>query len=205
VFVAALAVGPTPAFPAPLDAAVQVHRQLEPTGLHGKFSPAILPGGADPNQVVTVIVELNDAPLGVSGGSAAELTKKQDAVKSAIAGQGGTITSQYQHALNGFAVRIARGKAINLARLSGVHAVKATRTYEPDNAQSVPFIGAPNVWDTQGLHGEGVKIAIIDTGLDYTHANFGGPGTNISVPASVGRITSAGDPRQIQFGLKVLF
>jgi hypothetical protein len=37
------------------------------------------------------------------------------------------------------------------------------------------------------------------------HANFGGPGTNISVPASVGRITSAGDPRQIQFGLKVLF
>jgi hypothetical protein len=37
------------------------------------------------------------------------------------------------------------------------------------------------------------------------HANFGGPAGNISVPASVGRITSAGDPRQIQFGLKVLF
>ncbi|MEK7404314.1 MAG: hypothetical protein AAB225_04330 [Acidobacteriota bacterium] len=37
------------------------------------------------------------------------------------------------------------------------------------------------------------------------HANFGGPGANISVPATVGRITSAGDPRQIQFGLKALF
>jgi hypothetical protein len=37
------------------------------------------------------------------------------------------------------------------------------------------------------------------------HANFGGPAANISVPASVGRIFSAGDPRQIQFGLKVLF
>lgn len=37
------------------------------------------------------------------------------------------------------------------------------------------------------------------------HANFGNPGANISVPASLGRITSAGDPRQIQFGLKVLF
>jgi len=37
------------------------------------------------------------------------------------------------------------------------------------------------------------------------HPNFGGPGANISVPSSVGRIFGAGDPRQIQFGLKVLF
>jgi hypothetical protein len=37
------------------------------------------------------------------------------------------------------------------------------------------------------------------------HANFGGPAANISVPATVGRITSAGAPRQIQFGLKLLF
>jgi hypothetical protein len=37
------------------------------------------------------------------------------------------------------------------------------------------------------------------------HANFGNPGANISVPGSLGRITSAGDPRQIQFGFKVLF
>ena len=37
------------------------------------------------------------------------------------------------------------------------------------------------------------------------HANFGNPGANISVPQTLGRITSAGDPRQIQFGLKLLF
>jgi hypothetical protein len=37
------------------------------------------------------------------------------------------------------------------------------------------------------------------------HPNFGNPGANISVSQSLGRITSAGDPRQIQFGLKVLF
>ena len=37
------------------------------------------------------------------------------------------------------------------------------------------------------------------------HANFGNPGSNISVASSLGRITSAGDPRQIQFGLKLLF
>jgi hypothetical protein len=37
------------------------------------------------------------------------------------------------------------------------------------------------------------------------HANLGAPGANISVPGSVGRITSVGDPRQIQFGAKFLF
>ena len=37
------------------------------------------------------------------------------------------------------------------------------------------------------------------------HANFGNPAASISNPGSVGRITSAGDPRQIQFGMKVLF
>jgi hypothetical protein len=37
------------------------------------------------------------------------------------------------------------------------------------------------------------------------HANFNNPAANISVPTTVGRITSAGDPRQIQFGMKVLF
>jgi hypothetical protein len=37
------------------------------------------------------------------------------------------------------------------------------------------------------------------------HANFGNPAANISVPTTVGKITSAGDPRQVQFGIKFLF
>ena len=49
---------------------------------------------------------------------------------------------------------------------------------KPDNVRGVPLIGAPAVWDgVNGFHGEGIKIAIIDTGIDYTHADFGGPGT----------------------------
>ena len=36
------------------------------------------------------------------------------------------------------------------------------------------------------------------------HANFGNPAANISAPSTIGTITSAADPRQIQFGLKFL-
>jgi hypothetical protein len=37
------------------------------------------------------------------------------------------------------------------------------------------------------------------------HFNWGGPGANISVANSVGRITGGGEARVIQFGLKLLF
>ena len=30
------------------------------------------------------------------------------------------------------------------------------------------------MWATASVHGEGIKVADIDTGLDYVHANFGG-------------------------------
>lgn len=38
---------------------------------------------------------------------------------------------------------------------------------------AVPFVRAPKVWDS-GFTGEGIKIAIIDTGLDYEHPDFDG-------------------------------
>jgi len=78
--------------------------------------------------------------------------------------------------LNGVKIEIDRNEVAALAALPGVVAVLPVLKHRPNNAVSVPFIGAPVVWQgTPRLRGEGVKIAIIDTGIDYTHANFGGP------------------------------
>lgn len=41
---------------------------------------------------------------------------------------------------------------------------------------SVKFIGSEQVHDL-GISGQGMKVGIIDTGIDYTHAMFGGAGT----------------------------
>ena len=41
----------------------------------------------------------------------------------------------------------------------------------------MPFIGAPQVWSNFGVRGQGMRVAIVDTGIDYTHASFGGEGT----------------------------
>ncbi|HVO18037.1 MAG TPA: S8 family serine peptidase [Anaeromyxobacter sp.] len=65
-----------------------------------------------------------------------------------------------------------------LRAVPGVKAVHLVKPMIPDNAHAVPLVGATKLWaNSSPLHGEGVRIGVIDTGIDYTHANFGGPGT----------------------------
>lgn len=48
---------------------------------------------------------------------------------------------------------------------------------EPANAFSDVFTQAVKTWTQTGHTGAGINVAVIDTGIDYTHADFGGPGT----------------------------
>ena len=45
------------------------------------------------------------------------------------------------------------------------------------NVNSVSFIGADRAHKELGITGKGVKVGILDTGIDYTHVMFKGPGT----------------------------
>ncbi|MFB9314642.1 S8 family serine peptidase [Nocardioides plantarum] len=50
------------------------------------------------------------------------------------------------------------------------------RSDTPTNAPSNELTGAASTWRATGNIGTGETIAVIDTGLDYTHADFGGSG-----------------------------
>jgi minor extracellular serine protease Vpr len=124
-----------------------------------------------------------------------DLRSRQDAIVPSIQRMGGTVLGQFQHAINGIKVRGTPEQIRSFAALPGVVEVKAVRTYHLVNAESVPFIGAPQAWQgPPGVHGEHVRIAVIDTGVDYTHANFGGPGTVAAFAAAAAASTSAADP-----------
>src|SRR3712207_3798474 len=92
---------------------------------------------------------------------------------------GAQVLYRTQRVLNAIAVQVSPDKLAQIGALPQVKAVYPLVTHELDNATSVPFIGAPSVWDKAKLSatGKGLKIGIIDSGIDYTHANFGGPGT----------------------------
>src|SRR5438046_6156845 len=124
-----------------------------------------------------------------------QLRSQQDSQRGSIESLGGTVVASYQAAYNGIKVRIAHDRVKELAALPGVVAVRPLQLMKPDNVRGVPLIGTPAVWQSLGLHGEGVKIAIIDTGIDYTHANFGGPGTAAAYTAAHARETVPADPR----------
>lgn len=105
----------------------------------------------------------------------------QDALVHSIEMCGGKVIQQYQHALNGIRVQIHEENDELLKSLSGVVDILPVTTFQRMNVESVPFLDVPKVWNRTplglGFHGENIRVGIIDTGIDYTHANFGGPGT----------------------------
>jgi minor extracellular serine protease Vpr len=181
-------------------------RPLVRSRITGEFTPAVALGR---QRVLTVVLTIAGDPVGVVRGRAPgkrleiaesdsverDLRATQDALTPAIRARGALVLATYQHAINGIKVRTTQDQIAALAALPGVVAVKPVGLYRPTNATSVPFIGAPQVWQgAAGLHGEHVKIAIIDSGIDYTHANFGGPGTVTAFNAAKATSTSAADP-----------
>lgn len=90
---------------------------------------------------------------------------------------GGKVVFRYDTLLNGFSARMSPGAAAELASRSDVASVEPVSVVRRMNETSVPFIGATKVWRKLDAEGKGIVVADVDTGIDYTHENFGGPGT----------------------------
>lgn len=125
----------------------------------------------------------NDAVQGAIAG----ITAQQEHVSVRLAAMGGQEVYRVHRVFNGIVVRVDASKVNQIRALAGVKSV----TYAPidsiDNSTSVPFIEANTVWDSTGTlsslgltgasggnNGGAVQIAVIDTGIDYMHANFDG-------------------------------
>lgn len=108
----------------------------------------------------------------------AEIEAGQQQLLSALAAKSLSVKTMFraQRVYNGVAVRAAAGQLEALRALPGVKAVHVIRPVHLDNTTSVPFLGAPAIWQNPGLTGEGITIGILDTGIDYLHPDFGGSG-----------------------------
>ena len=90
-----------------------------------------------------------------------------------------------------------------LQHISGVAAVYPIAPKTPSLSYSVLLQHAPQGWAAYGDLGANSKIAIIDTGIDYTHADFGGSGNPADYQAALANDTAAPtfpDPNKIAGG-----
>src|SRR5437867_494908 len=92
-------------------------------------------------------------------------------------------------ALNAVIVKVDAGRIPAIAAMPNVVSVRPVVNYRLDLSETVPYSGATAV-QTAGIDGTGVTVALLDSGIDYTHKEFGGPGTMEAYEAAYGTDTS---------------
>jgi len=156
------------------------------------------PGMSTKTGTMQVAVKLSDPPLVVAVGAnakqngikmtaaqqqayLAQLKSKQDAIMAQIAGMGGVELGRVSKGHNALLVAIDASKTQAIKSLGGVLAVRPiydtaiTTAPVPDLATTISYLGGATVQGV-GVTGQGIKIAMLDTGIDYTHYNLGGSG-----------------------------
>lgn len=88
------------------------------------------------------------------------------------------VTGRLDHLFNGVILRIRADRIPLLRSLPEVRGVHVSTPVHRQENEAVPFIGGQSFWNhANGNIGEGIRVGIIDSGIDYLHRNFGGPGT----------------------------
>jgi subtilisin family serine protease len=106
--------------------------------------------------------------------------------------KGVRVLGRTDRASNVVALRIDASKLDELARDPSVLAINRIVDYQLALTETVPYIGATAV-QKAGFKGAGIKVGVVDSGIDYTHKAFGGPGTVAAYQAAYG--TSNADPK----------
>ncbi|GAB4189857.1 MAG: S8 family serine peptidase [Roseiflexaceae bacterium] len=154
--------------------------------------PSLQPQGR-----VTAVIHLQRPPLALVGKDwdqprrqayLALVRADQDALIPEVTALGGTVVGRLAHVSNGLAVELDAARLEQIRALGGVTAAHTVADYRLSSGEAATWIGA-RAAANQALSGQGINVAVIDTGVDYTHIKLGGPGTPAAYAAAY-----CGDP-----------
>ena len=175
----------------------------------GKLSPRIL---ANPDKTQAVFVQLSgrsaaqvNTAAREAGASRSVASKATQARQAQVERNANTVTAAARksdprakqlfavtNGLAGVAVRTDAAGIRAMARRSDVVKITPLTTYRLQNASAAQLTQTLKAWQSTGLTGSGVRVGVIDTGIDYTHADFGGPGTVAAFEAAKAAGTEPG-------------
>jgi len=175
-----------------------------------------------PGQRVNAIAFLADKPLAVALTAArapgaarksvpwtaqqqrdysAALKAKQGAVISAAQALGAEVLGQLTNASNGVLISIDAGQLGALAQSASVAGVMLVEDSPMALATTTAYVGANAVRSrSPSIDGTGVRVAVLDSGIDFTHYNLGGAGTVAAYNSAYGPLgtPTAANPRGCQ-------
>ena len=141
-----------------------------------------------------LFVELSNPPA-ADGTPISTLKQEKANFRAAAAAAGVVFKERYSFDTlwNGLSVQIDPSQIGSLSRISGVAAIYPVGTYslpatqpvnDPQLLTALSMTGVDVAQNSLGLSGRGVKVGIIDTGIDYDHIDLGG--TGVPAPSPLG-------------------
>jgi subtilisin family serine protease len=150
----------------------------------------------------TVVVRLSEAPVALVQAESARFRSAQAAQMGKIDSQqaafiktaeglSARIVGKARLAVNAVMLEVDASALAELAANPDVLSIRPVKDYELDLSETVPYIGATAV-QSQGFTGAGIRVAVLDSGIDYLHANLGGSGNPADFTANDPTIIEAG-------------
>ena len=110
------------------------------------------------------------------------------------------IKKSYYKVFNGASITSNEDMVDDIESLPYVKRVHIDREVKVSLTESLGVIKTQTVWNDYGLYGEGIKIGVIDTGIDYLHADLGGGfGPGFKVAGGYDFVNNDNDPMDDHF------
>ncbi len=136
--------------------------------LDGPGAIASVPDGIDPTSTAGSKLVMARATA---------LRAQHEALIVRLEAVGATVVADLVLVANLVQIRVAPSGLAAIAALPGVARLDKPTLVQRTTHDAVPLIGAPALWESgTPLTGQGMRIGIIDSGIDYFHADFGGAG-----------------------------